>query len=437
MLSLGLVLLLLTACSASQPAQEPVDPNPAPPVEQTPAPTTAPAPEPPPPAPPVQPASEPFPGKVAYISQGNLWVRAGGAEAQQITTDGQAVRPLWSPDGRMLAYVVKPGSVAIWREGEWRLGDEAEAWIVDRMEWSPDSRYLAVAARPEGKGFPKGIWLLEPDSATSWRRLDLPNTQENSPFNQLDLTWRPDSTALTIAHVEAKDRVGQIIDLPLDGGKPTVLLAETVQAYAGGAYRLASWSPDGQYLAFYRMPSSASLAADGVGLHLLEAGAKEPTRLGVALAYPEWVAWSPDSKRLAYVEGSGRDVSTGKQVVIWTAEGTHRTEGESVLDPAWSIDGSVLWVTQPLPRRVRSYTPSGEPYLGKCPEGEGNPARNDYGPIPTADGGLVMIWVLQEKAGLKYASADCTQVTNVASDFDLPDNFYGHHDWAQVIDWHP
>lgn len=387
-----------------------------------------------------------FPGKVAYIWQGKLWLQVSGEEPQQLTEE-PATLPVWSPDGRALAYATRPTGLGVWQSDsplqEWHFGktpDGPPTSVVEQLQWSPNSRHLAMVLRQDGASFPREVWLLSEPGGL--KRVNLANLQLNAPFNQLDITWRPDSKGLTVATVDEQSMVSRLVDVPLDGSEPTLLLAETLPAHEAGAFRLPTWSPDGKRIAFLHAHPSGSISADGVRLRLYDPGAKEAVELGSMLQHGDWLSWSPDSKQLAYVQGSGREAGAEKRVMIWSGEERQaNVEGESVLDPVWLPDSAALWTSHQsgtgAPRRIWKVSATGE-RLARCPEGEGNPARQDYSPIPTPDGGLLFISVIEKEAVLFYANKSCQGITaTVVEQFDLPDPSYGHYPWEQVISWHP
>jgi dipeptidyl aminopeptidase/acylaminoacyl peptidase len=45
-------------------------------------------------------------GEIAYVQEGNIWVRdLATGQARQLTTDGQSILPAWTPDGQSLIFV--------------------------------------------------------------------------------------------------------------------------------------------------------------------------------------------------------------------------------------------------------------------------------------------------------------------------------------------
>ena len=94
---------------------------------------------------------------------------------------GQPPAPIWSPDGRWLAFTawaMNPDDAGLWVlriEGQQQAEYRLEA-VLSRADpnpvWSPDGRWLIFSSTPQGVG--SGLWLAE---VGTWdlRPLDLPS----------------------------------------------------------------------------------------------------------------------------------------------------------------------------------------------------------------------------------------------------------------------
>jgi tricorn protease len=105
------------------------------------------------------PAWSPDGKQVAYFSdrigEYELYVRPsdGKGSERQITTGGNVFRydPVWSPDSKLIAFSDKTGSLFVVdiADGEPRLVDKDEWWMMATYSWSPDSRWLAYSKNME------------------------------------------------------------------------------------------------------------------------------------------------------------------------------------------------------------------------------------------------------------------------------------------------
>ena len=118
-------------------------------------------------------------GEIAYVQEGNIWVRdLATGQARQLTTDGQSILPAWTPDGQSLIFVsgrdgnVKPGQSWTYKltagsdsVGVWPYHDHSPSMtasidggmygmlsILGRDEQAPDREFEVVLA-PMGKKF--------------------------------------------------------------------------------------------------------------------------------------------------------------------------------------------------------------------------------------------------------------------------------------------
>ena len=342
------------------------------------------------------PAIAPDGQRLAYVvrdtanDQADIYVQSRpGASAERITDDPADDRlPVWSADGRRLAFVrmtpsrceivVRTIDVA----SEQRVGDCANP-SEPRMAWTPDGQSLIVS---EAKSGAHGGWRLARLSLATGVRTGLTTPPadavgDHSPavspdgrsvafirdssgatdvhvvpvtggaarrvtFDEADLTG-VDWTARGRALIFASDRAGgySLWRVGAEGGAP--------QLVAGGAARLKhpvaaraldrvvyeSWQYE---IDIWRVGLSGQVGQGGQGgMPVIETS--ELWNL-----YPQL---SPDGSRIAYVStqsGShelwlaSADGSNQRQLTDFGSESQARTRGTSVRAPRWAPDGQRL-----------------------------------------------------------------------------------------------
>lgn len=86
---------------------------------------------------------------------GELWlVNADGSEAQLVAAAnaGHGFAPAWSPNGNMIAFIMRDGACALLEAGEAALQQPFGSHpALDSPAWSPDGRWLALATQQQGK----------------------------------------------------------------------------------------------------------------------------------------------------------------------------------------------------------------------------------------------------------------------------------------------
>ncbi len=205
-------------------------------------------------------------GEIAFVRQSNRQiyrVRIDGGGLTQLTSQGSHDRPVWSPDGKRIAFASS-------REGRkdsggWPLND---IYIMDpdgsnvvrrtvglglsSVAWSPDGRKLAVST--EGLYY-SDIYVI--------------NTEDNGagPLrlaeNARSPSWSPDGRKIAFVHTNNDDGYDEIRVMNADGSGVRTLTSDY-----GGRYR-TMWSPDGGRIAFTSCQSGVcnlyAIGSDGFG----------------------------------------------------------------------------------------------------------------------------------------------------------------------------
>lgn len=432
-----------------------------------------------------------MPGWLAYVQDGDLWVQFGGA-AERLTTGGGVSQPRWAPDGKHLLFLRGyPGEgkeLWLWPTGggePQRLGS-ADLLASGKPRWAPDSQSVAfIPWRDDWRQPDEGVVIV---SVRGDVKQVLP-----PGAGATDLAWHPEgwvAAALRARPLDAanpfvrtveQQRQATIVRVePGADGPPDVLArlgspprAGTLGIFIESAGGLR-FDPTGSWLTFFAYPNSASIAADGVDLQAIPAAGGGPVTLVTMLAYDDFVAWSPDGRRLAAVQGVGRDVRSGKELVVLNADG-FRTDavltpaGYIDLTPAWSPDGRLLassrgqaaaddglsgagehpryiWVTDVmtgeghalLPGIAGAARPDGAAGRGGAPAA-GAPVVQENPVWGSRGAGLLFV---QRPAGpdgeaqLWWTMPDGRDAQPVAA-IGPSEGYYGHMRWPDLFDWLP
>jgi Tol biopolymer transport system component len=251
---------------------------------------------------PVEPATPPpSPGRsgsLAYGVYGDIYVADwdGSNPVRIAAGEYWGEGPIWSPDGRYLAYRDPLRDVVISDpEGNVIAEFPGEGWEI---AWSPDSTRVAVWVR---FGETIGVYGLDGE-----RQALLTMPSEFALQGDNDPIWLPDGESLLVQ---------DDVVVPVDGSTPYNLWFDRRRA------REVTYSPDGSRVAY---------VANRRSLVVAEADGSNPE-----VVFGDWVVpvWSPTGDRIAFTSWreSGRgalsqirvlDVATGTVTLVAEADGS-------------------------------------------------------------------------------------------------------------------
>lgn len=303
--------------------------------------------------PPERVSGQAFNAAVAYTDQGKLWLLDGreqNTQPKQLTDSGQAELIAWSADGTWLAYKytaeAEDALTYLWvarADGSGARQVDTEP-IYDDPLWSPKANRLVYTIREDSTDgyIPAGIVKCADITAEEIR---ISTLVEEDHVMIPSLAWHPDGDSLTVSFPRTKELPPTLEQVNLAGQRRVLYtFTDETPIDPEGLYIWAfislKWSPDGQYLAYHIRMNAGSLTADVVETGVLNVTTKQPISLSDGLRYPEWLAFSPDNEKLAYIAGIGRDVMLNKRL-----EMADLTSGE-VTDCSQSgyVDTEPVWL---------------------------------------------------------------------------------------------
>jgi dipeptidyl aminopeptidase/acylaminoacyl peptidase len=272
-----------------------------------------------------------------------LWLLSSGEDAVQrpLTAVGQsASSPVFSPDGRSLAFVAKRGDdeaaqiylLPMDAPGEARRLTEVPTG-VSALRWVGEHLYFISSVWP-GKSFEEMAEAIKADkdskvSAQAWDRM---------PYSFFD------------RYLDA-ERENHLFRIAAEGGEVERLTEATELALDPGSAGTGDYdvSPDGRMLAFVADASTSGIYPDP-DLFLLEIGSREATNLTRGNAAPDFAPmFSPDGSMLAFIRQHVPGFYADQQKLMIHELGTGRTRlvlgdwDRSAEGLVWSPDSAGLF----------------------------------------------------------------------------------------------
>lgn len=267
-------------------------------------------------APDGQPAALPSSGQIAFVSPGGggwddrLFTMPAAGGPSFLVADIHAEYPDWSPDATMIAFddgqnlqgtseAVPNGDIYTVRADGSSLRQVTFEGAAFSPSWSPDGTRLAVGAHVRGST--SGIAWIDLSSGTM-------TAVTSNPFPGY---WdgEPDvsPTGDQIAFIRVRELIGR-------GGQRNLAAIFVVDADGGGLRRLTpwnldagtpSWSPDGRRIAFNSRDHALVNRASQI--FTIAPNGSKLTRLTPGTATGSfWPAWSPDGSRIVFTRYATR-----------------------------------------------------------------------------------------------------------------------------------
>jgi TolB protein len=201
----------------------------------------------------------------------DVWtVAADGRGRRNITRDGSASSPAWSPRGDALAFTRGDGIFVVRPDGS---GTRHVARQADPTApaWSPDGRRIAFTT-------PGEVWIVGANGIGE-------RLLARGASSDTHAVWSPDGRSIAYAGVSG--RASGVFAVAAAGGRPRLLSRRDDEAV---------WSPDGRRIALVHSGTARQAGIflagpDGRGRRRLTRGLDtEPT-------------WSPDGRRIAFRRG--------------------------------------------------------------------------------------------------------------------------------------
>jgi len=281
----------------------------------------------------------------------NIWVvPTDGGTPIQLTQSGHDTSPVWSPDGKMLAFISS-------RSGESQIyilpidGGEAHAWThlstgADIVKWSPDGKTIAFTSlvypdckddacnksREEAKAKNKvKAHVAENLLYRHW------NHWTEGKRSHLFVVVAPTNAAQTEANSAPRDlTTGVNYDVPPD---------------VRGDENDLNFSPDGTELCFTAVTEKMEAISTNADLFLVPvAGGTEPKRITKNPGYDGNPVYSPDGKYIAYHAQliNGYEADRWRVWLYDRQDGKNENLTETSFDRnatelTWSADGKTIY----------------------------------------------------------------------------------------------
>lgn len=272
-------------------------------------------------------------------SQPGIYILRDGSDAPG-WIGGPAGVPVWSSDGRILAWATEDGLMIAARESA-QTRTLTNRPVVGRPAWSPAGNAIAFVDEASAS-------LIVAESSTGKSLLEAPIATESAGRDAQELlglggpSWAPDGARL--AYVCWDGAGDELCVMNADGtGSRTVTKLEpapsAVDGMASSNVGPPAWSPDGAAIAVAAYPERRGAAA---GVFLIDLDLGTARRVSKLVPNSE-ITWTPDGASLIFA-ASEKGRSDVLRVAVNSSESTKLTADlpKGGRSPALSPDGKEL-----------------------------------------------------------------------------------------------
>ena len=273
-----------------------------------------------------------------------IWVMHDDGSQRRRLTDaappkhqsGGASMPVWSADGKQLAYTVATSDRG--RSDVYVMdadgGDQhvvtSGAGVNTQPTWSPDGSRIAFARF----GAQRGIAVIPADGGAATQL-----TNSGGAVFDAAPAWSPDGTSIAFTRIVVKtdfEHQQEAIYLTGANGSGAKKLID-----GGGA---PAWSPDGTRIAYtsvrdHNGRTCFEECTPSGEIYVANADGSNARRLTRSKADDQMPTWSPDGRSIAFVSDRSDPQLHDSEIYVMRADGSglHRITfaGAWSLDPAW------------------------------------------------------------------------------------------------------